>query len=203
MKLQKVTWILLAIAIMLGGGLAVYESQRNPQQTEAAKFQQKRLFSFKADDIQSLTIDNAGQILKFYRGSDTKQTWKLDQPDPVEANDSAISFLINLLMDSQSDRAFSAPSEQLAEYGLSPAQKSIVVQLKNGKTHQLIFGNPDFKGDFLYTLINPDKPLPSEVSIALVSRTFQELINRDPNEWKKADNDPKVAPPSPEPSVQP
>ncbi len=192
MKLQKLTWILLAIAVILGGGLAVYESQRNPQQAEAAKSEQKRLFTFKADDIQSITIDNSGKILKFYRGSDAKQSWKMEQPDLVEANDSAISFLINLLIDSQSDRAFKASSEQLKEYGLSPATKTIVVQLKNGKTHQLMLGNPDFKGDYLYTLIDPDKPLPSDVTIALVSRTFQDLINRNSNEWKKVDNKPQA-----------
>lgn len=188
MKLPKLTWILLAIAVILGGGLAIYESQRNPQQAEAAKSNQKRLFTFKAEDIQAITIDNSGKILKFYRGSDVKQAWKMEQPEPVEANDSAISFLINLLIDSQSDRAFLAPSEQLQEYGLSPVKQSIIVQLKNGKTHRLFLGNPDFKGDFLYTLIDPEKPLPTQVSIALVSRTFQDLITRDSKEWKKVDN---------------
>lgn len=197
MKLQKLTWILLAIAVILGGGLAIYESQRNPQQAEAAKSEQKRLFTFQAEDIQAITINNSGKILKFYRGSDGKQSWKMEEPNLVEANDSAISFLINLLIDSQSDRAFTRPADQLTEYGLSPAKQSIIVQLKNGKTHQLWFGNPDFKGDYLYSLIDPDKPLPAEIKIALVSRTFQDLISRDSTEWQKVDSS------SPNPAVIP
>jgi hypothetical protein len=37
------------------------------------------------------------------------------------------------------------------------------------------------------------------VKITLVSRSFQDLINREVDEWKKADNNPKAIPESPKP----
>lgn len=188
MKLQKMTWILLVIAVLFGGGLAICEMRKNPQQEEINQKEQKRLFTFQKNDIQSIKIEKSNQVLKFYRGSDAQQTWKIDQSEPVEASDSALSFLVNLFIDSQSDRAFKTESNRLKEYGLEPAFANLTVQLKNGKTHQLFLGNPDFKGDFLYALVDPQTPLTSPITITLVSRTFQDLINRDINEWKKADN---------------
>ncbi|MFM7439017.1 MAG: hypothetical protein ACKO2V_10500, partial [Snowella sp.] len=59
---------------------------------------------------------------------------------------------------------------------------------------RLLLGNPDFKGDFLYSLVDPAQPPSSTLTITLVSRSFQDLINRDVNEWKKADNNPKPIP---------
>lgn len=202
MKLQKITWILLAIAVLLGGGLAIYELRKNPQQEEITKKEQKRLFSFQANDIQGISVEKSGQILKFYRGSDAQQTWKMEQPEssePVEASEAALSFLVNLLIDSQSDRAFTTEASQLKEYGLEQGFTVITIQLKNGKSHRLLLGNPDFKGDFLYSLVDPDQPPSSAVKITLVSRSFQDLINRDVNEWKKADNNPTPVPESPKP----
>ena len=95
MKLQKITWILLAIAVLLGAGLAIYELRQNPQQEEITKKEQKRLFSFQANDIQGISVEKSGQILKFYRGSDAQQTWKIEQPEssePVEASEGSIFF---------------------------------------------------------------------------------------------------------------
>ena len=197
MKLQKITWILLAIAVVLGGGLGIYEVKQNSQPQEVNQKAQKRLFSFQSDDIQSINIEKSDQILKFYRGSDAKQTWKMEQPETPEAviaSEPALSFLVNLVIDSQSDRAFPAEAGQLKEYGLEEPLATFTIQLKNGKTHLLLLGNPDFKGDFLYALVDPTQPLSSPLTITLVTRSFQDLINRDINEWKKADNNPKPIP---------
>ena len=206
MKLQKTTWILLAIAVLLGGGLAIYELRQNPQQEEITKKEQKRLFSFQANDIQGISVEKSGQILKFYRGSDAQQTWKMEQPEsgePVEASEAALSFFVNLLIDSQSDRAFTTKVSQLKEYGLEQGFAVITIQLKNGKSHRLLLGNPDFKGDFLYSLVDPAQPPSSTLTITLVSRSFQDLINREVDEWKKVDNNPKPIPESPKPLTKP
>jgi len=206
MKLQKITWILLAIAVLLGGGLVIYELKRNPQQEEITKKEQKRLFSFQANDIQGISVEKSGQVLKFYRGSDAQQTWKMEQPEssePVEASEAALSFFVNLLIDSQSDRAFTTEVSQLKEYGLEQGFTVITIQLKNGKTHRLLLGNPDFKGDFLYSLVDPTQPPSSPLTISLVPRSFQDLINRDVNEWKKTDNNPTPIPESPKPLTKP
>jgi len=206
MKLQKITWILLAIAVLLGGGLAIYELRQNPQQQEITKKEQKRLFSFQANDIQGISVEKSGQVLKFYRGSDAQQTWKMEQPEssePVEASEAALSFFVNLLIDSQSDRAFTSEVSQLKEYGLEQGFTVITIQLKNGKTHRLLLGNPDFKGDFLYSLVDPAQLPSSPLTISLVPRSFQDLINREVNEWKKADNNPTPIPESPKPLTKP
>jgi hypothetical protein len=119
----------------------------------------------------------------------------MDQPTPVEVSEPAVSFLSNLLVDSQSDRDFTTDAKKLQEYGLVQPQGKLIIQLKNGKTHYLLLGNADFKGDSLYAIVDPPDPPTAQVKIRLVSRTFQDLIQRSPQDWRKVDS----SPPSPAP----
>ena len=194
-KLPKTTLILGGMAILLAGGVTFQEMQRNAAPPPIATT--TKHFDFTPDAIQAIAIEHKGQILKLYRGSEAKPTWKMDQPTPVEVSEPAVSFLSNLLVDSQSDRDFTTDAKKLQEYGLVQPQGKLIIQLKNGKTHYLLLGNADFKGDSLYAIVDPPDPPTAQVKIRLVSRTFQDLIQRSPQDWRKVDSSqPRTSPQS-------
>jgi hypothetical protein len=72
MKLQRSTLILMLLASLAGGFVYVYEIQGAPER-EAAKTKQQQIFSFKEQDVQSLTVKNPKQMLAFERVSQEKQ----------------------------------------------------------------------------------------------------------------------------------
>jgi hypothetical protein len=184
-KLKSTTLTLFGLALVLAGGVFWYEHQ----QAQAPDLEQPRRpkhFSFRPDQVQALTISQPTGDLQLYRNGDTPQAWLMDQPSPVTVSPAAIEFLLNLLQESQSDRDFEVVATQLAEYGLANPQERLVIQLVDGKTHRLLLGNPDFKGDALYALIDPAPPAPEKVPVYLVSRSLQEMMRRAPQDWQQA-----------------
>lgn len=182
MKLQKVTWILLIIAIVFGGGVYIHEMQVKPQQ-EDLKSQEKQLFNFKEEEIKSLTIETQKTTLKFERNQKDKQPWQMKQPKDQVANDAVISFLTNLLTSEKADRNFTVPVGQKKDYGLDNPLATIKIELTNNQKHQLILGNPGFEGELLYAQVDPASQAKSEIKVSLVPQTFQYALERKPEEW--------------------
>jgi hypothetical protein len=185
-KLKSTTLTLFGLALVLAGGAFWHERQ----QAQAPALEQPRRpkhFSFRPDQVQALTITQPIGNLQLYRSGDAPQAWLMDQPSPVAVSPAAIEFLLNLLRESQSDRDFEVAATQLAEYGLTNPQERLVIQLVDGTTHRLLLGNPDFKGDALYALIDPVTPAPEKVPVYLVSRSLQEMMRRAPQDWQQTE----------------
>lgn len=186
MKLQKSTLILFATAILLGAGIYFYEYFAKPRQEQIAK-EKKRIFTFSQDQIEQLTIETKGTTLQFKRTEDSKNPWRMLQPEPFIASDAAVSFLLNLLVDSQSDRSFQVATELLKDYGLQVPRATITIELKDNKSHQLSLGNSDLEDKYLYAQVDP-KPQQQEVEIILVPKEFQYGVERELDEWKQAES---------------
>lgn len=184
MKLQKTTWVLVTIAVLLGGVVYFNEIQRQ-YQSEDAQSNKPKIFDFQEEDIQILTIETNKETLKFERTGTENRPWQMKQPEDVPANDASIAFLLNLLVKGKSDRAIPISSEQIKEYGLDKPSAKIDIQLKNGKKHQLILGNTDFEGQSLYAQVDPCDRSDQELKVILVSKDYQFAIDRDLTEWKQ------------------
>ncbi|MBR8830625.1 MAG: hypothetical protein N5P05_000873 [Chroococcopsis gigantea SAG 12.99] len=182
MKLKNSTWILLIAAIVLGTGVYIYETYTKPLQS-AQQQQQKRLFSFAAEDIQTLTIERNGTTLVFQRTGDSNTPWRMTQPEKASASDASLSFLTSLLVDGKIDRTFSASHSQKSEYGLDNPQGTVKVSLKNGETHRLILGKTDYEDKYLYAQIDPVENS-GQIGVSLVDKSFQYGIDRSLSEWK-------------------
>ena len=189
LKINRLTWGLLGIALLMAGTVAVWELRQttNPENT-AEVMPDLRQFQFTPDTVQAITIRQGGQYLKLYRGSGENPTWKMDWPQPVDVSIPAVDFLLNALVSSQNDRDFDISTEKLAEYGLTEPAAIMIIQLVTGKTHELILGNADFKGDSLYALIDPTDPATETSRIHLVPRSLLELARRSPQDWQQADD---------------
>lgn len=184
MKLPKTTLILLLLALGLGSFVYFYEI-RGATQRQEAKDNGGELFTFTEEQVKAFSIKNQTQTLKFEQ-IDSK--WQMKEPSDTPASGASVAYLLNLLETGKSTRAFSVPTTQLAEYGLSEPLAAIAITLKNAETHQLILGKPDFNGTSLYALADPPAKSQGNVNVLLVSPDFANAVNRQLSEWKSSDS---------------
>lgn len=202
MKLQRTTLILLLLALSLGGFVYFYEI-RGSSQREEVKDNKQPIFSFKEDDVQSLTIKTQKQTINLEHSGKSEGTkWLMKSPSVVPASDAIVGYLMNLLVEGKSDRTIPISSDRLSEFGLDRPQATIDIKLKNQQTHQLILGQPDFNRGFLYAQVDPaTQSSKGNINVLLVSTDFENAVKRDLSEWKQeADNSNKPPTPSLQPS---
>ncbi|WP_009632023.1 DUF4340 domain-containing protein [Synechocystis sp. PCC 7509] len=193
MKLPKTTLILLLLALGLGGFVYFYEIRGASQRQEAIA-QSEEIFAFTEADVKAFAIKNQSQTLKFEQ---IDSRWQMKEPDDTPASNASIAFLLNLLETGKSNRTFSVPTTQLADYGLTEPSSAIAITLKNAETHQLILGKPDFNRTFLYALVDPPAKSKGNVNVLLVSPDFANAVNRQLSEWQSQDTKNQPTNPSP------
>ena len=65
-----------------------------------------QIFNFTDRDIQTLVIETEGKNLKFERTTQETQPWKMTDPEDIPASEAAISFLVDLLIESEINQSF-------------------------------------------------------------------------------------------------
>ncbi|MBE9215143.1 DUF4340 domain-containing protein [Plectonema cf. radiosum LEGE 06105] len=198
MKLQRTTLILILLAILLGGFVYFYEIQWKSQQEEVKKKQQQ-LFSFNEVDVKALKITTPSETITLERSPESSNTkWLMKSPDTVPANDGTVAYLLNLLVNENSDRAVTTSTSQLSEFGLTQPQAIIEITLNNGKTDKLVLGKPNFDDRFLYAQNNFATKPDGNVELVLVSKNFENAVKRSLSEWKAVNTRENIPSPSPE-----
>jgi Domain of unknown function (DUF4340) len=186
--MKRTTLILILLALGLGGFVYFLEI-KNATQQEETKEQKQQIFSFKADDIQSLTVKTKDVTLNLERSNNSEPPkWLIKSPISEPANDAIVSYLLDLLVKGKSEKTLSTPLSQLPEFGLDKPQATIDIQLKNQQTHQLILGKPNFNKSFLYAQIDPNTQQNGNINLLLVSPDFSNAVNRQLSEWKQTEN---------------
>ncbi|MCV3215521.1 DUF4340 domain-containing protein [Plectonema radiosum NIES-515] len=201
MKLPRTTLILILLALGSGTFVYFYEIKGAPVREEV-KEKKQQIFSFAADDVQSLTVKTENMTLNLERNNAGDTKWMIKSPIAVAANDPIVYYLMDLLVKGKSDRILSIPANQLADFGLNPPQATININLKNQKTHQLTLGKPDFNRRFLYAQVDPTPKLDGNINVLLVSTDFENAVNRELSEWQQPGNNninnlPSTAQPNP------
>lgn len=190
MKLPKTTWILILLALGLGIFVYFYEIKGKTQSTEI-KAEKQKIFSFTANDVQSLTIKTKNTTLKLEKSKTTeKPEWEIKSPISAPANDAIVSYLMDLLVDGKIERTVSVLPTELSEFGLDKPVATIDIKLKNQQSHQLILGKAEFNNRFLYAQADANQNL----NLLLVSQDFFNAVNRDISEWKQRKEKTNVKP---------
>ena len=209
MKLQKNTFVLIAVALSMIGFVSVYEMQVSPKQ-EAAKEEKQKIFTFKSDRIQFFTIKTPENIFTFervYAVKGGKSSWEMKVPAQAHANQASVDFLLDRLGTGKSDRTINITPSQLAEFGLDKPQATVTVKLDNQETHRLVLGKTDFSGRFLYARANPGEAPPQNsaenLPVLLVPFDFKNAVQRPLSEWKKAEAPKPEKPQTPSPTPTP
>ena len=192
MKLKTTTIILVFLA--LGLGSFVYFLEINgKQEQENVESTKKQIFNFTDRDIQTLVIETEGKNLKFERTTQETQPWKMTDPEDIPASEAAISFLVDLLIESEINQSFVITQEQLADYGLVQPLAKILIKLNNQQEHRVILGGSNFDDTLIYAQVDPSTEPQDPIEIVLLSKNFQYAVERDFDEWKQQLEDDKAS----------
>jgi hypothetical protein len=82
MKLPKTTWILILLALGLGSFVYFYEIKGKTQPTEI-KAQKQKIFSFTANDVQSLTIKAKRNLIILLLSLNKMIQFRMSRPDTL------------------------------------------------------------------------------------------------------------------------
>ena len=196
MKLTKSTWILIFLALILGGWVYFYEIKGSEKRSQI-ETKQQQIFNFTEAEVQQIIITKPQEILEFVRTGNQNQTWQMKQPEDVPASDASIAFLLDLIAQGQRDRAFTIPSSNLSQYGLDDNSTKITIELNNQERHELIVGNSNLSDRFVYaqvnSLTNNHKTTQIETKVILVPKNWHYAVNRDLSEWKQVQSNPKAS----------
>jgi ribosomal protein L23 len=198
MKFQRSTLILAIAAIILAGGVYIFEIRGKARQEEI-QAKQDQIFDVSKDDIQSLTIQTEDKTLKIERvgedETDAKSPWKLIEPVQSPANLARVDGVLNQLVTSQSNpsdpdsgvRSLTLSKSELSDYGLEDSKNIIDIQLKDNTKHRLILGKSDFTGNSIYAIADPPETFPEQVSILVISEGAIDAISPPLEEWQLAE----------------
>ena len=188
MKLQWTTWILVLLALGLGGFVYFFETKSAPQQKEAI-IKERKVFDFAQDQIQYFTIKTPEQLLSFERVQQagiqiSKSPWQMKFPVDTPASDPSVGFLLNLLVNAKSDRILTVAADEIQQYGLDQPQAIVEIKLKNQQTHQLILGKSNFNNTFLYAQVDPPTDKPQQRQLVLLTKDLENAVKRPLSEWQ-------------------
>lgn len=200
MKLQRTTIILVGMALLLGAGVLISESQRSRSTADADLNQPAGppILDFAETDVASLTVERHGETLQFQRNG--QDAWQMVKPETGPAEAGAIAFLLSRLNTDEPLRKMTLTPAQQAEFGLEDPTGTVTVTLEDGSQHTLVLGAKDFSGNALYALVDPAQvPLPETseaVPLYLVSLDVANGVERPLAEWKAATATPTASTPT-------
>jgi Domain of unknown function (DUF4340) len=183
MKLKSSTLVMLAIALLSAIGIYAWDQSRSRKsQTTEAQKATKPLFALKETDVTQLTIESKSQTLKLEK---TDKGWQLKAPKAGAADEGTVTFLLNLLATGTSERTLQVEPAQLKEFGLDKPTATLVLQLKDQKTHQIMLGTQNFNQSAVYAQIDPDSAAATKkIEVFLVPTGFLDAVNRPLSEWQ-------------------
>jgi hypothetical protein len=189
MKLQRSTWILLGVAIALGGGVLIYETYRAQPGEVAEQGSGEPVFAFEESDVQQLTLARQDTTLTFEKDNDGN--WLMTKPKQEPAQAAAIAFLLNILTTDPALQTLSATPDQLKDFGLEDPTATVTLTLADESTHTLTVGTPDFSGDSLYVMTptadtqdaQETSESAAEITVYVVSGGLTNGIERPVDDW--------------------
>jgi hypothetical protein len=184
--MKRSTLILLLLAAV--GGALVYFLEIKPGKTRDEKEDtSKPAFTFKREDINSLSLTRAGQTVSI---DNENNQWTIKQPVNARADESAVSALTSEIASTKIERTLPANSGDSKSYGLDSPQVTLAIKLKNGEQHTIKLGSKDFSGLSVYgqidsakevammpvsLLTNADKPIDDLRDKSLLGSTQYEI----------------------------
>jgi Domain of unknown function (DUF4340) len=186
MKLPASTWILILLALGLGG-FVYYREVYQQGRSQVSQAQTQQLFDFKKEDIKQIAIELPKQTIELEKTTREINPWQLKNPYDVAANTGVVIFLVDLLVNSKIDRNIEISPTQLVEYGLDKPTAKLKISLQNNTKYELNLGRISFDEQFIYAqtsakIINSDK-----VRVFLLPKSFQDAVVRETREWKNKD----------------
>ncbi|TVQ57119.1 MAG: hypothetical protein EA366_09120 [Spirulina sp. DLM2.Bin59] len=186
MQLQRTTWVLVLIAILLGGVVYVVEGvipQRKAQQQAG----RSRIFTdLELADLRRFEIKTPQERLIIRQTQDQQAPWQMIRPERVTANRGAVQFLTNLLVEGRYDRSRSinASETTLAEYGLAnPIARIRIYRHSQPQPLTLFLGDPTLDERWVYGTFADPETATGEIVIMALPIELKYAVERNLGEW--------------------
>ena len=148
MKSRHVLILLVILAAAVGAFLFVEDQTEQQARQELA---QSRLIDLR-DPVGVQEVEVSGKDLSgpisIKRHGD-QHRWDILQPVKAKADYLSVERLINTLVEAKSEKRLSG-KQDLASYGLDPAQFTITLKTKDGKVYTVLVGEDSPTGQYLY-----------------------------------------------------
>jgi hypothetical protein len=138
---MRIRGLLIAVVVLAALGGAVYWTNKSGDKADTSKAsaESPKLIAIPEDQIQKIEIKRSGQepvVLDKKSGA-----WELTGPKPLRADQDAAGSLVTTLSSITSDRLIEQKATDLAQYGLLVPMLDVTVTTKDGKKHEVQFGD--------------------------------------------------------------
>jgi hypothetical protein len=134
MRIYRMPLILLSVIAILAA-LAYWDEQQTSRDVEARK-NEKRLFNVNSDEIDQLTLMNPKSKHPLLRFQRDESIWKIVEPVKEVAEQSAVSELIDSLLEYSYERSIGKKEIALDDFGFGRDQENTLVKLKTNDNHE-------------------------------------------------------------------
>ncbi len=162
----RTTAILAALLALLGGVFYFKEIRGGRKDPDEAK----RLFTAKADDVESVEIRTPKDEIALRREGDG---WRLEKPLQTKGDKTAVNTLVASLVNAKAERTLEEAPKNPADFGLD--QPEITARFKakgDPKEHRLEFGGKNPTGAWAY--VRKDE----QPQVVLVPETLRGEVNK-------------------------
>ena len=164
----KTTLILLLIFLILFAGIYFIEVKRSEAQSKRAELAM-RLFNVPIDNVRSYSIKTSKSEIVLYKESDK---WLITSPVQTLVDSNAVVENLASILGIKIERIIQSPESDLNVYGLTEPRGAFQLNTIDNKTIQLMVGNKNPIGDFLYVKFN------GSADITLVSQSLWNQVNK-------------------------
>ncbi len=178
--IKKTTLLVVLCAAVLGAAAYYFDWKRDSEKKPSADTS-KAAFSIQAADIASLTLSQPGQSgVSPVRLEKREGVWRIVQPVETDADQSMADGIVDQLVGARIAQTEPGSADRRKAFGLDPPQVSLEFQLRNGAKHALLFGDKDFAGDSVYTVVDggQDVSLLPQLLATSAGRSLDDLRDR-------------------------
>jgi Domain of unknown function (DUF4340) len=154
---MKFHGLIAAVVVLIAlGGVLYWSNHRKPTPTpQASADLSPRILTLNEADIVKIDIKRkSGDQLALAR--DNAGKWELTAPEPLRADQDAVSSLVTALSSVSSDRVIEDKATNLNQYGLNAPSLEVDVAVKNNKTHKLLVGDNTPTSSNAYAMLAGD-----------------------------------------------
>jgi Domain of unknown function (DUF4340) len=155
--MMKLRGLLIATAVLaaLAGTLYWSNHRKSPDDTVKASVNTSpKVLSLKQADVSQVEITKNGRPEVALEKTDG--TWKITKPDPLGADQDAVSSLISALSSLDSERLIEDKADDLSAFGLKDPSLEVDVTAGGNNVHKLLVGDETPAGNAYYVMMAGD-----------------------------------------------
>ena len=171
MKFRGLTFAVTLLAVLTG--LLYWSNHHKPAETvQATTDASPKILTLNDSDVSRVDLKKDGSDLELVK--DPQGKWKIESPETLPADQSAVSGVVSSLSSLTSERLVEDKSENLSQFGLTSPKLEVDLTAKNG-THKLLVGDDTPTNNGAYVKLEND---PRVFTIASYTKSnFDKSVN--------------------------